>query len=129
MSSGVGSAPSLLCATASIDPSTDCAAAAVRPDPINPRTKSRRDTAFERYLATSSLMAASSRRRGPTHAREVIRHRVDLGLGPQRSTTDHSVQHPLPGPAVLAEVVPHGLGVTLEALAHQQILTGDIRQG
>src|SRR6185503_20298350 len=56
------------------------------------------------------------------HRAEVVRHLLDLVLGPQRAAPDHAVERALPAAAVLAVVHPHRRRVALEALGYEDVL-------
>src|SRR6267378_2186347 len=58
----------------------------------------------------------------PVHQGEIVRHRLDVLLGPQRPPSDHAVEHALPAPAVLAVIHPHSRAVALKAPGEQRLL-------
>src|SRR5258708_5520299 len=92
--------------TEETEPSTDCAAVAVRPALVRPRTNPRRDSEWLRYLATSSRMGRSLwkslsrryRRLGvwPEVGAEIIRHQLDLVGGVEPPAPEQSVDGGLP---------------------------------
>src|SRR5437763_6887721 len=108
----------------------------VRPALVSPVTKPRRDTPFDRYLMTRSLIGLSlgifavvflsiavarsfggrvrSRARSEIGA-EIGGHRLDLVRGPERAAADHAIKRRLPGAGILPLVLPHRVGVALEA--------------
>src|SRR5574341_1390809 len=53
---------------------------------------------------------------------EIVRHRLDLVLGPERAAADHAVEHAFPAAAVLPVVEPHAGAVALEALGENDLL-------
>src|SRR5262245_52391019 len=112
--------------------STDWAAVMVRPALVRPVTKLRRDTPFDRYFTTRSRMdrllglvpavsqLASARLRFEIGA-EILGHQLDFLGGPERTASHHPVEVRLPGPRILALVLPHRLSVALEALGGDEL--------
>src|SRR5574341_1908167 len=56
------------------------------------------------------------------HLSHIVRHRLDLVLGPERAAADHPVEHAFPAAAVLPMIEPHAGAVALEALREHDFL-------
>src|SRR5882672_6187621 len=131
MDSGeAGGAPGA-CAIAVTESRIECAAVVVTPAATRRRTKSRRDIPFDSSCAIRFFITILFRGRislRSSYAGEVVGHRADVILGPQRPASNHPVDGALPGSAILPERGPHAHLMALHALRCQDVPAGQIRQ-
>ena len=57
---------------------------------------------------------------GTVDLNQIVGHGVDLFLGPKRASSYHPVKGSFPGSAILLEISPHGLTMTLKTLVPEQ---------